>query len=54
MSPSEFYVYRKGNAMDLNDLTAQFKTYVAVRENVPTNVEIGLCDDTIVYIHIYL
>lgn len=41
MSPSEFYVYRKGNAADLNDLTSQFTIYVTVRENVPTNIEIG-------------
>lgn len=43
MSPSEFYVYRKSNAADLNNLSTQFKTYVTVRENVPTHVEIGMC-----------
>lgn len=40
-SPSEFYVHRKGCALELINFTSQFKTYVSVREDVPGAVEIG-------------
>lgn len=39
-SPSEFYVHRKGCALELMNFASQFKTYVSVREDVPGAVEI--------------